>query len=268
MNNDNTEMKLSTAATSYLAGLSNTEKELSQHEINKFVRWYREDKLISKLTPNEVASYAEKVSSANTDYRKKLEVTKAFLSFVKKSGWTEKNLAVNLKAKKVKNVVQTHGKQAAPNVVSLSPEGYDSIKAELDELKQRRLKVIDEIHRAAADKDFKENAPFHAAREQKGYIDGKIMELEETLKTAVVVVVGHNNTLKAGTGDTVTLCDLNSEEEMQFKLVSSREVDASRGMISSASPIGKAVMGHGRGEVIEITVPAGKIRYEIKKLSH
>ena len=93
------------------------------------------------------------------------------------------------------------------------------------------------------------------------------MELEETLKSAVVIDEKQETAFKIGIGDSVTLCDLDSGEELCYTLVSPREVDPTRGMISNISPIGKALVGKGQGEVVEVVAPVGKLHYQIKQVN-
>ncbi|GAI52169.1 unnamed protein product, partial [marine sediment metagenome] len=141
-----------------------------------------------------------------------------------------------------------------------------ALKAELAALKSKRSEAIDEVRRAAADKDFRENAPLEAAREQRGHLEGQIKELEETLKSAVVIDEKQKIALKVSVGDSIILRDLASGEELHYVMVNSKEADATRGKISSASPIGKAIIGRGQGEIIEVTAPAGKLRYQVKQI--
>ena len=155
-----------------------------------------------------------------------------------------------------------------PQVVSLTEQGHAEMERALVTLRSRRIEAIDEVRRAAADKDFRENAPLDAAKEQRSYLEGQIRELEETLKSAVIIDKKRENTLKTGIGDSIVLCDLASGAELCYVLVASKEVDPSRGRISTASPIGKAVIGRSQGEVVEVVAPAGKIRYEIKRIEH
>ena len=134
-------------------------------------------------------------------------------------------------------------------------------------LKSKRSQAIDEIRRAAADKDFRENAPLEAAREQRGHLERRIRELEETVKSARVIDGEQRVTLKASIGDRVVLRDLASGEELRYMIVSPREVDPTRGKVSSASPIGKAIIGRGEGEVVEVMAPAGRLRYQIEQVT-
>jgi len=96
-------------------------------------------------------------------------------------------------------------------------------------------------------------------------LEGRIKELEETLKSAVVIDEKQKTTLTVGIGDSIVLCDLDSGEELRYTLVGPSEVDPTRGKISSASPIGRAVIGRGQGEIVEVAAPAGKLRYQVKQ---
>jgi len=268
MNNGSLSLRLGEAATRFLAGLPDEEKGVSQQEVYRFVRWYGWERALAELTAPEVASYAEHLSSSDTDYAKKLGLIQAFLVYVKKEGWVKSNLAIHLKAKKRGARLQPSFKRGSSETVSLTKQGYAALEAELAALKGRRSEAIDEVRRAAADKDFRENAPLQAAREQLSHLKGQIKKLEETLKSAVVIDEKQKFSLKVGIGDSVTLRDLASGEELHYILVNSREVDPTRGKVSDASPIGKAIMGRGRGEMVEIIAPAGKLRYQIERFRH
>jgi transcription elongation factor GreA len=263
-NSDNQSASLGEAAIQFLAKLSPQEREASQPEVYKFVRWYGWERPFVRLTAPEVASYAEQLSLSDTDYTKKLELIRAFLAYAKKEGWSRTNLATHLKTKKAKAGPPVATRRSLPESVSLTRQRYDELEAELADLNSKRHVLIDEIKRAAADKDFRENAPLAAAREQRGHVEGRIKELEETLKAATIIGDKREPALKTGVGDRIVLSDLASGEELRYMIVDPREVDPSRGKISIASPLGKALIGRSDGEVVEITAPAGKLRYQIK----
>lgn len=259
---------LGEAATRFLASLPPGEKGASQQEVYRFVRWYGWERALAELTAPEVASYAERLSLSDTDYIKKLELIHAFLVYAKKEGWSKSNLAMHLKAKKGKARLPSSFKRGSPETISLTQQGYAALEAELAILKSKRSESIDEVRRAAADKDFRENAPLDAAREQRSHLEGQIKELEEALKSAVVVDKKRKDTLKVSVGDSIILRDLASGEELHYIMVNSRETDPARGKISSASPIGKATIGRGQGEVVEVIAPIGKLRYQIEQIGH
>ncbi len=261
-------LSLDEAAGLFLASLSPEERGTSQQDIYRFVRWYGGKRPLAGLTAPEVANYAERLSLSDTDYVRKLELVRAFLTYAKKKGWSKSNLAVHLKAKKVKASSRSSSRAGLVQAIPLTQQGYDELEAELAALRDRRPQAIDEMRRAAADKDFRENAPLEAAREQRGHLEGRIRELEETLKTAVVIDGKQKDALRVDIGDCVILHNLGSGEELRYTIVSPREVDPVKGKISIASPIGKAIVGHGRGDVIEVVAPAGKLRYQIKQIEH
>jgi len=268
VNSDNQNPGLGEAAGRFLAKLSPGERETSQQEVYKFVRWYGWERPFAGLTAPEVAKYAEQLSLSDTDYTRKLELIRAFLIYAKKEGWSKPNLAAHLKAKKVKTGALPSARQGLPETIPLTKQGYAELEAKLAALKSKRPQLIEEMRRAAADKDFRENAPLAAAREQRGHLEGRIRELEGTLKSATIINKEQKSTVKVSIGDSLVLCDLASGEELRYMIVNPREVDPTQGKISSASPLGKALIGRGEGEIVEIAAPVGKLRYQIKQVEH
>jgi len=270
---NNHRTSLSEAAGLFLAELPSEERDASQQEINRFVRWFGGERPLTGLAGAELENYAEQLSLKDTDYSRKLELIKGFLTAAKKEKWSEKNLSVHLKTKKPKAKKQTtktnsSSKRVSPEKVATTSEGYAKLQAELTDLRGKSLQLIDEIRKAAADKDFRENVPLQAAREQRGHVEGRIQELEAALNAAVIIEEKRQFTARINTGDSVVLLDLDSGEEWHLTLVSPREVDATNGKISCASPVGKAVAGRSEGEVVEVLAPAGKRRCQIKQVHH
>ncbi len=266
MGNASQDISLGEAVSRFLADLPPEERGVSQREIYKFVRWFGNERPLAGLIAAEVANYAEQLSLSDIDYMRKLGLIRAFLVHAKKEGWSERNLAVHLKARKGKTRLRSSSRQSSSETVFLTQQGYTELEAKLAALQNKRLESIDEIQRAAADKDFRENVPLEAAREQRGQLEGRIIELEETLKSAVVIGEKQEDALKLSIGDSVILCDLDSGEELRYTLLSPNEVDPTKGKISSDSPIGKAVVGKGQGEIVEVAAPVGKLRYQIKQV--
>lgn len=268
MTSSSQQPTLGEAASSFLATLPPKEGEASQQAIYGFVRWYGIEHPFAELTPLKVANYAEQQSLLHTNYLNKLEMIKAFLVYGKKQGWNSVNLAAHLKPKKAKAKLSSKAKGKTPAPAAMTQAGYDELKAELAELKGRRVQATEEIRRAAADKDFRENAPLDAAREEKGYLEGRIMELEAIMKSATVLEEASQKktALKVSVGTSIVLRDEASGEELRYTIVSPREIDPAKGKISNSSPIGKAVLGRAQGETVEITAPVGKLRYTLIQL--
>lgn len=257
---------LGEAASGFLASLPPEKGEASQQAVYGFVRWYGWERPFGKITAPEVAKYAEQLSLSQASYLNNLEATRAFLAYAKKQGWSKTNLATHLKPKKAKIRLPSSAGHNLPQAASLTQEGYAQMKAELEDLKSRRTQAIEEIRRAAADKDFRENAPLEAAREERGRLEGQIRELEAALKSATIMDETQKPTLKVSMGDSIVLRDQTSNDELRYTIVSPREVDPIKGKISSDSPIGKALIGRAQGDTVEITAPVGKLRYQIEQI--
>lgn len=254
------------ASGEYLKTLSNEKRAHTIAEINKFVRWYGRERRFSGLTADEVGNYAERLSQADSDSSKKLDLIKTFLVMAHKEGWTKSNLSLSIKVKKGK--VKTLGptRKNAKEAVPLTQAKYDELKIELENLRTKRISVIGDITRAAADKDLRENAPYHAAREQKSLIEGKIMEIEEILECAEIFDENQKKSLAVCVGDTLILERAGTDQPMQYTLVNPKEVELSKGKISVTSPVGKAALGKLEGATIEVQAPGGKRYFCIKKI--
>jgi len=152
--------------------------------------------------------------------------------------------------------------------VHLSAQGYKKLEKELNYLKKvRRRELSEEIGKARAQGDLKENAEYHAAKEAQGLAEKRIAELEDKLANAQILDDSNIAKDKAFIGATVTLEDLETEQELEYTLVAEIEADFAQKKISVTSPVGKALLGHKVGEVVKIKVPAGDIEYKILKIT-
>jgi len=121
------------------------------------------------------------------------------------------------------------------------------------------------MQRAAADKDFRENAPLHAARNRKAQLEGRIKELESTLEIAKVMEE-RQATSRIKIGDSVVLCDLASGKELRYALVHPQEANATKGRLSIVSPLGKVLLDKEKGQTIEVAAPAGTFCYRVEDI--
>jgi len=260
----NESLQIGEAANQYLTNLGETDKNSRRQETYKFVRWFGWERAFDSVRAPEVAKYAEQLSASDTEYTGKLVIVRAFLTYAKKKEWTGINLSVHLKARKSRKKGRVPSAKTRQEPIVITQAGYDDLQAELASLLDRRIGLIDDIRKAAADKDFKENAPLDAAKEQRGHVEGRIKELEQILASSVIL---ENNRKPAHTidiGDSIILVDTASEEELHYILVSSSEVNPANGKISGASPIGKAAIGKKDGDTIDVKVPSGILHYRIK----
>lgn len=260
-------LHLQEATSRYLATLTEDRRAGAQQEIHRFARWYGGwEGPFQGITASAVSNYAENLAQTDGESASKIEAFKAFLVYAKKQGWSGENLVLGLNIKKSKSKTRGPARKIVREPVPLSQARYDELTNELVNLKNRRIETIGDIQRAAADKDFKENAPFHAAREQKSLLEGKIMEIEETLAMAVITEHQQAQSQAICVGDTIVLESHDSPVELRYTLVNPKEVQPSKGKISVASPVGKAVLGKSEGETVVVNVPSGTRQYLIKKI--
>jgi transcription elongation factor GreA len=154
--------------------------------------------------------------------------------------------------------------------VTNGPSRYLSIamlREELEGLKGQRGEIVESIRLAAADKDFRENAPLDAARENQGKTEARIREIEEMLRRAEIMDTTRDKSNCARVGATVVLQDLNTGKNVSYTLVDSTEADPTAGKISDVSPVGKAVMGRRKGEEVCVLAPKGERRYKVSSIN-
>lgn len=149
--------------------------------------------------------------------------------------------------------------------VPITTRGVERLRDELHGLKTvERPKIIREIADARAHGDLRENAEYHAAREQQGFIEGRIAELEDQLSSAEVI---DPRSLKPDGrvvfGATVDLASVDTGEEVTYQIVGQIEADISHGLISITSPIARALIGKREGDAVTVQAPAGDKEYEV-----
>lgn len=154
--------------------------------------------------------------------------------------------------------------------VPLTIQGAEKLKAELQQLKQvERPRVIGAISEAREHGDLKENAEYHAAREQQSFIEGRIKEIEAKLSLAQVIdVTKMENTGRIIFGTTVDLIALEDEREVTYQIVGEDEANIEEGKISVTSPIARALIGKEEGDIAEVQAPSGIIEYEVVEVKY
>lgn len=147
----------------------------------------------------------------------------------------------------------------------LTKEGYENLKVELENLLTSERKVVAERIKTAKEYgDLSENSEYSDAKEQQSFVEGRILEIEHILKNAEIIDDAHTSCDTVNVGCTVHLEA--SEKELKYKIVGSTEADPTKGYISNESPIGQALLGKKKGEHVEVSVPAGTMKYKIKKI--
>ncbi|MFN7034929.1 MAG: transcription elongation factor GreA [Bellilinea sp.] len=148
----------------------------------------------------------------------------------------------------------------------LTQEGLDRLKQELEYLKGPAREQLAKRLRAAIEQgDLSENADYTAAKEEQGFLEGRIRELEQLLSNVIIIDHVQKNLNEIGIGDYVTIQEDDFEPE-RYQLVGPKEADPSNGRISHESPIGRSLMGHKVGDVVIVDTPNGEIRLKILKI--
>ncbi|MBA4225880.1 MAG: transcription elongation factor GreA [Hyphomonas sp.] len=151
--------------------------------------------------------------------------------------------------------------------IPMTAEGHAALQAELKVLKSvERPSIIAAISEARSHGDLSENAEYHAAKEKQSFIEGRISELDDKLARADVIDVSKLSGGKVRFGATVTIADVDTEEEQTYKIVGEDEADVKQGKISVTSPIARALIGKEEGDEAEVAAPAGARAYEIVKV--
>ncbi len=153
--------------------------------------------------------------------------------------------------------------------IPMTQEGYNKIKAEVEQLERVEMPVITEkIAAARSEGDLKENAEYHGQRERQGMLQAKINLLKSKLANATIVDQSKIPTDEVGFGATVTVKDLGFDDEEDFTLVGAGEEDYDTGKILISSPIGQGLLGKKVGEVAEIEAPKGTIKFEVVSIRY
>ena len=257
---------LQETARTYLASLKAVVRQDAQVEVLKFVRWAGTERDLSTMRGHEIAQYAENFPPTVSDAAKRADFVRAFLKWAKDRGLTTENLGTHLRVRKASKS-SSNAQTVEEQPIYLTQEGHDALVNEMATLKERRPHIQADLARAMADKDFRENAPLDAARNEQGHLEARIREIDATLRRAVVLDHGAEHPGDVSQlGDLVTIKDLRTGQEKSYTLVNSDEVRSGQGKISIASPVGKAVYQRRAGEEVEVEAPSGTFRVRIESI--
>ena len=154
--------------------------------------------------------------------------------------------------------------------IPMTVRGAELLREELDFLKNvRRPQIIDAIAEAREHGDLKENAEYHAAREQQGFCEGRIQEIEGKLANAQIIdVTKMQNNGKVIFGATVSLVNVDTDEEVTYRIVGDDEANIKEGLISVNSPIARGLVGKEVDDSVSITTPGGKVEFDIVEVEY
>ena len=236
-----------------------------QQQLVKLVRWFGQDRLLSAIAPVDIEDYSTQTGSGVDGNGPQLKPVRDFLSYAKKRGIVEQNLASHVKVRPGVRKSRTRAARGATGnpPALLTQQGYDQLQERFAWLQEEMVRAAAEVRRAAADKDVRENAPLEAAREYLGQLDFRRREAEAVLESAQVIEDGAAEDESVRQGGTVTLEDLSTGASQTWMLVDPREAAPLNGRLSTSSPVGQAVLGLHPGDEVEVAAPRGVVRYRI-----
>ena len=156
----------------------------------------------------------------------------------------------------------------AANQTFLTAEGYKKLSDELDDLRTAgREQIANKIKEARSFGDLSENAEYDEAMNEQAIMEAKISRLEEELKNAKILDTEDLSTDVVSIGAQVLVHDLTYNEEMEFQIIGKAQANPDENRISDESPVGRALLGHKEGDIVEVEVPSGMVKFEIKRIS-
>ena len=262
------EVTLSEACHSYLETRAKQKKDFPQQELFRFARWCDWGRLTHTINPKHIEDYCVTLEGMGDERTAHLDITKKFLTYLYQNGLTASNLAPHAKVRRLGRKAVRQAARRQPQSSKLTADGHRRLQEDLADLKGQIVHVVDEIRLAAATKDFSENSPLDAAREQQGQLESRIREIEAILREASVITESKDSRQRKVTrieiGSRVSLRDVESGRQVKYMLVHSSEADPTGGKISDASPIGKAVMEKHVGDEVAVTTPKGTMVYRVE----
>jgi len=253
------------ALSHFVTSLEPEKVEAERPAVQRFVGWFGEQRIMSELSGDDVSRYVTEFTSEDEHDLSHLEPLRAFLAYSSRVAFTEENLVpfLNL-GDDLGGARGLHGaaEELGGTAYHVTLEGLQTLERRLEELKSERPAIAEKLREAMADKDFRENAPLDAARDEQGHLEARIREIEDRLRHAVIIDADAKGG-RANVGSTVKLLNLEKGSEQVFILVSPTEVDARAGKISLESPIGVALRDKAEGEEVVVTAPSGQIRFRV-----
>jgi transcription elongation factor GreA len=263
---DTSETTLGQVISKYLSGVPPAVREPIARELSRFARWIGPEMAISRIAPIDVSRYQEHLPESSVDINGRLEPVKTFLTSLKTRKLTDVNLGAHIRLQRAPRprTGQQAGQGDTPEV-RITEQGYALLTQELTHLESDvRPQVTDELGRAYSDRDFRENAPYDAAKQKLAQVQGRIDDIRRTL-SAASIYTGYS-TEKVDLGTAVTLRDLAENEEVVYTVVGPGEVSPREGKISVQSPVGSALMNRQMGEIVEVQTPAGIHSFRIERI--
>lgn len=233
--------------------------------ITAFLESFGLDRSMDELEGPDITEY---VRENPPESQGDLEPLRAFLAYCSRLAFTETNLVPYLQLGSAAGGArggQGANAELGGEAFYVTLDGLKRLEAQLQDEKAKRPLIADKLREAMADKDFRENAPLDAARDEQAHLEMRIRDLEFKVRNAVIIDVESKGG-RANVGSVVKVMNLKTNKEQEFTLVSPTEVDPKAGKISIQSPVGLAVMNHVEGDEVTVNAPSGPMPLRITEI--
>ena len=260
---ESASITLGEALEEYLGTLAPEDHNAASPFVRRYVDHAGRDMAVAALTGARVESYAEsQIQVSDPAAPQRVAALKAWFQYLKKRSYVEKNYGVHIRLRR------SAGRAIAAQTVNEAPiemtaEGIANLRGELDKLEGEVPDLVKAISLAREDKDFRENAPLEAAREALAFNETRRREINATLRRAVAVDEGDDADDRSTIGSTVQVVRLDTDRDIEYKLVSAREANAADRRISVESPVGKELLGRRPGDEVSVSVPSGVVQFRV-----
>ena len=256
------------AITEYIMSIPDENKRLIHPELSKFARWIGGSNSLQALRPSDVSPYSETFGASASDANKqRIAAVKDFLNYVKKKGYIDVSLAPHVRVRKpTLNAGRGASVRRRTGEVQITRQGYDEMVNRLESLRQETVRLADEIERAAASGDVRENAPLEAARENQGMVIAQINRLESTLKVATIIEESDRSNDEVQIGSWVTLKNTRTDRNVDYQIVAANEANPLRNKISDISPLGNVILGCKVGDQVTVKAPSGEQKFTVDNI--
>ena len=264
------EISLRDSVNEYIPTLPDKEKQETYPDLSSFIRWLGPERLVSSLLPSDIEQYSGTLGTATSDlHKRRVDSIRGFLTFLRKNEYIDENLAKHMRVKKPSvNSNRSSMARRRNASVKITEEGYREMVEQLEVLRVETLRIAEEIEKAAASGDVRENAPLEAARENQGMVQAQISRLESTIKSAEIIKEADRiSTDVVQIGSWVELSKENSGDTMKYQVVAANEANPLSNKISDISPVGSAILGKKLEDEVKVKTPAGDQKFRIESIS-
>ena len=262
------DLTVQDAITEYVITIPDEKKRIIHPELSKFARWIGSGNSLTSLRPSDISPYSETFgASASETNKQRVAAVKDFLNYVKKKGYIDVSLAPHIRVRKpTLNAARGSAMRRRNSEVQITQQGYDEMIIRLEQLRLETVRLADEIERAAASGDVRENSPLEAARENQGMVQAQINRLESTLKVATIIDESERVSDHVQIGSWVSLAKEGADITVDYQVVAANEANPLQHKISDISPLGSAIIDGRVGDAVIVKAPAGAQKFTISAI--